>query len=144
MISDWVSIFGLSSDPEWSRKYACNTNGITWWDTADYLRERVLNDGTTELKVPAVVKPQTDTTAATPSPTTFGELMQVLDIVPGQSQMPQVTSLQGSSQMRLGSEIPQADNHIVALMPDTVPDSSQMEIATPVPPVSFQPSIEHR
>ena len=91
-----------------------------------------MNDGTTELKVPAVVKPQTDTTAATPSPTTFGELMQVLDIVPGQSQMPQVTSLQGSSQMRLGSEIPQADNHIVALMPDTVPDSSQMEIATPV------------
>jgi len=100
-----------------------------------------MNDGTTELKVPAVVKPQTDTTAATPSPTTSGELMQVLDIVPGQSQMPQVTSLQGSSQMRLGSEKPQADNHIVALMTDAVPDSSQMEIATPVQPMSFYPSI---
>jgi hypothetical protein len=31
-------------------------------------------------------------TAATPSPTTFGELMQAVDIVPGQSQIPQVTS----------------------------------------------------
>jgi len=48
--------------------------------------------GTTELAVLAVMKPQTDTTAATPSLTTFGEQMHVLDIVPGQSQMPQVTS----------------------------------------------------
>jgi len=48
--------------------------------------------GTTALKVLAVVKPQTDTTAATPSPTTFGELMQVLDIFHRQSQMPQETS----------------------------------------------------
>jgi len=93
------------------------------------------------LKVPAVVKPQTDTTAATPSPSPFVELMQVLDIVPGQSQMPQVTSCQGSSQMRLGSEKPQADNHIVSLMPNAVPDSSQREIATPVQHVSIYPSI---
>jgi len=47
---------------------------------------------TNELKVAAVVKPQTDTTAATLSPTTIAELMQVLDIVPGQSEMPQVMS----------------------------------------------------
>jgi len=66
-------------------------------DAADYFCERDTKYGPTELKVPAVVKPQTDTTAATPSPTTFGELMQVLDIFPGQSQMPQVTSQQGSS-----------------------------------------------
>jgi len=38
---------------------------------------------TTSLKVLAVVKPQTDTTAATPSPTSVGDPMQVLDIVPG-------------------------------------------------------------
>ena len=98
-------------------------------------------DGMTELKVPAVVKPQTDTTAATLSPTTFGELMQVLDIIPGQSQMLQVTSPQGSSQLRLGSEKPQADNHIVSCMPDTVPDSTQMEIATPVQSARFYRSI---
>jgi len=63
--------------------------------------------------------------------------MQVLEIVPGQSQMPQVTSRQGSSQMRLHSEKPQADNHIVSLMPDVVPDSSPWEIKTPVQPVSI-------
>jgi len=97
--------------------------------------------GMTELNVPAVVKPQTDTTAATPSPTTLGELMQVLDIVPGQSQMLQVTSCQGSSPMMLGSEKPQADNDIVSLMPDAVPDSSEREIATPVQPLSICPSI---
>jgi len=87
---------------------------LGWGDAADYFRERDMKYGTTERKVPVVVQPQMDTTAATPSLTTFGELMQVLDIVPGQSQMPQVTSRQGSSQMRLGLEKPQADNHIVS------------------------------
>jgi len=48
--------------------------------------------GTAELKVPAVVKPQIDMTAATPSLSTFGELMHTLDIVCRQSQMPAVTS----------------------------------------------------
>jgi len=97
--------------------------------------------GMTELKLPVVVKPQTDTTAATPSPTTFGEPMQVLDIVPGQSQLPQVTSRQGISQTRLRSEQPQADNHIVYLMPNAVHDSSQREIATPVQPMSIHPTV---
>jgi len=55
--------------------------------------------------------------------------------------MPQVTSRQGSSQMRPGSAKPQADNHIVSLMPEAVPDSSQREIATPVQPVSIYPSV---
>ena len=61
-------------------------------DAVDYFRERDMKYGTTELKIPAVGKPQEDSTPATPSPTTFEELMQALDIVPGQSQMPQVTS----------------------------------------------------
>ena len=73
-----------------------------WVDAADYFPERDMMYRTTDLKVPAVVKPQTDATATTPSLTTFGELMQVLDIVPRQSQMPQVTSQQGRNQMRLG------------------------------------------
>jgi len=63
--------------------------------------------------------------------------MQILDIVSGESQMPQVTSRQGTSQMRLGLEKPQADNHMVSLMPEAVPDSSQREITTPVQPVRF-------
>jgi hypothetical protein len=87
------------------------------------------------------VKPQTITTAATPLPTTFGELMQDLDIIPGQSQMLQLMSQPGSSQMRLGSEKPQADNHIVSPTPDVVPESSQMEIAKLYQPVSFYPGI---
>ena len=62
-----------------------------WGDAADYIHERDMKYGTTELKVLAVVKPQTDIAAATTSPTTFGVLLQILDIVPGQSQMPQVT-----------------------------------------------------
>jgi hypothetical protein len=66
-----------------------------WEDATDYFREGEMKYGTTELKVPAAGKPQTDLTAATPSPTTFGELMEALDIVPGQSPMPQVTSLLG-------------------------------------------------
>jgi len=76
------------------------------------------------------VKPLTDTAAATPSPTTFVELMQVPDTGREQSQMAQVTSRQGGSQTRLGSEKPLADNHIESLIPDAVPDSSQREIAT--------------
>jgi len=112
-----------------------------WGDPADYFCERDMKYGTTELKVPAVVKPQTDTTATTPSPTTFGELMQVLDIVPGQSQMPQVTSREGSSQIGLGSEKSPANMHMVSLMADAVPDSSQKETATPVQPVSIYSSV---
>jgi len=55
-----------------------------WGDAANYFCERDMKSGTTELKVPTVVKPQTDTTAATASPISFGELMQIVDIVPRQ------------------------------------------------------------
>ena len=75
-------------------------------DTADSFGERDMQYGMTELKFPAVVKSQTDLTAPTPSPTSFGELMQTHDIFPGQSQMPQGTSRLGSSHMWLGSEKP--------------------------------------
>jgi len=108
-----------------------------WVDAADYFHERDMMYGMTQLKVPAVVTPQTDTTAATPSLTTCGELMHVLVIVPKPFQMPQVTTRQGSSQMRLGSEKPQEANLLVSLMPDAVADWSQREIATTVQPVSI-------
>jgi hypothetical protein len=108
-----------------------------WGDAADYFQERVMRYRTTELKIPAVGKPKADSTAATPSQTTFGVLMQTVGIVPGQSQMPQVSFRQGSSQMRLGLEKPQANNHIVLPMPTAEPDSSPIEIAKPVQPVSF-------
>jgi hypothetical protein len=47
-------------------------------DAADCIRQSEMKYGMTELKVLAVGKPQTDTTAATPSPTMFGALMQAL------------------------------------------------------------------
>jgi len=112
-----------------------------WGDTADYFNERDMKYGTTELKVLAVVKHQTDTPAPTQLPMTFGELMQTLDIIPGQSQMPQVTSPPWSSQMRLGSEKPQTQSDIEHLLPEVVSDSLQMEIAKSVQPVSFYPYI---
>jgi hypothetical protein len=86
-------------------------------------------------------KPQTDPTAATPSPKTFGDLIQPLDIVRGQSQMPPVTSRQGRAQMRLGSEQPHAENHIVPPMPAVVPDMSQIQFPKPLQPVSCYPCI---
>jgi len=55
-----------------------------WGDAANYFRERDMMYGTAELKVPAVVKPQIEMTAATPSPITVGEHMQTPEIIPGQ------------------------------------------------------------
>jgi hypothetical protein len=107
-----------------------------WEDGAHYFHERDMKSGMTELKVPAIGKPQTHLTAATPSPTTFGELKQALEIVPGQSQMPQLMSRQASSQMRLGAENPQAHSHTVPPMPAAVPHWSHIEIGKPVQPVS--------
>jgi len=40
---------------------------LGWGDAADYFHKRDMNCGTTELRVPAVRKPQTDSTAAAPS-----------------------------------------------------------------------------
>jgi len=104
---------------------------------ADYFRDRDMKYGMTELKIPAFGKPQTNTTAPTPSPTSFGKLVQALHIVPGQSQMLQVTSRQESSQMWLGSRKPQGDNDIVPPMSAKVPDSSQIGIAKLDQPISF-------
>ena len=52
-----------------------------WGDAANYFRERDMRYGTAELKVLAVVKPQIDTTTATPSLITVGEHMQTPEIV---------------------------------------------------------------
>jgi hypothetical protein len=93
-----------------------------WGDSANYFRERDMRYGTADLMVPAVVKPQTDSTTATPSPITVGEHMQPLEIVRGQSKMPAVTSRPGSSQMRLGSEKPQSHKFIPVLSPGMATD----------------------
>jgi hypothetical protein len=94
-----------------------------WADAANYFHERDIRYGTAELKVPAVIKPQKDMTAATPSPTTVGDTMQTLEIVRGQSEMPAVTSRTESCQLRLGSEKQQSQKFIAVPSPSTVTDS---------------------
>ena len=91
-------------------------------DSADCISESEMKYGMTELKVSAVGKLQTDTTAATPSPTTFGAHMQAPHIVPGQFQMPQVTSHQGSSEMRKRLTKSKANNYIEPQVRTVVPD----------------------
>ena len=112
-----------------------------WEDAADYFRERDKMYGTAQLRVPVVVQPQTDDDASAPPPTTFGELMERLDIVPGISQMPQGTSRPGSSHIRLGSVKPQSNTSISGLEPAVEPDTSPLLKAKPVEPVSFYPCI---
>jgi hypothetical protein len=112
-------------------------NKLGWRDMADYFRERDMMYWTTKLNVPSVGKPQADSTVATPSLTTFGELLQVVDNIPGQSQIAQVTSGQDTSQMRVGLEKPQEDNNTVPQMAAAVPDPSPIVIAKPVQPTSF-------
>jgi hypothetical protein len=93
-----------------------------WGNTADYFCETDKNYGTAELRVPAVVKPQTDHDVAAPALTTFGELMESLDIVPGRSQMLHGTSRPGSSHMRLGAGKPKSNTSIPGLAPATEVD----------------------
>jgi len=112
-----------------------------WEDAADYSRARNEKYGTAELRVPVVVQPQTDDDASAPPPTTFGELMERLDIVPGLSQLPQGTSRPGSSHVPLGSVKPQSNTTISGLEPAAVPDTSPSLKAKPVEPVSFYPCL---
>ena len=71
-------------------------------DPADSFRERDTKHGLTESNVLAVVQPQMADDAASSMPPTFGEHMETLDSVPGELQMPQVTSHPGSRHVRLG------------------------------------------
>jgi len=112
-----------------------------WEDAADYFRERDKKYGTAELRVPVVVQPQTDSDASAPPPTTFGELMERLDIVPGISQMPQGTSRPGSSDIRLRSVKPQSNTTICGLEPAAEPDTLPLLKAKPIEPVSFYPCL---
>jgi len=63
-----------------------------WGDTADKFHHRDKKYGTAESKVLAVVISQMENVAAASAPTTFGERLETLDIVPRKSQMPQRTS----------------------------------------------------
>jgi len=110
-----------------------------WGEAAKYIRERDMKYETAQLQLPAVVKPQIDMTEATPSPTTYGELLLTLDIVCEQSQMPAVTSWQWSSQMMLYLEKPLSYIFIPVFSTDVVPNPISIEDAKPVEQVRFYP-----
>jgi hypothetical protein len=54
-----------------------------WQDAADSFREQDKIYGTSELRVPAAVQPQANDDAPPHPPTTFAELLECLDSVPG-------------------------------------------------------------
>jgi len=108
-------------------------------DAADYFSERDKKYGTTELRVPAVVQPQTKDDAPAPPATTFGEQMESLDIVPGISQRLQGTSRPACSHIRLGSVKAQSIWSIPSGQPAAEPGLSPLLNAKPVEPVSFYP-----
>jgi len=107
-----------------------------WQDAADYFRQRGKKYGISELNVPAVVQQQTNDDAPAPPPTTFGEPMERIEIVPRISQRLQGTSRPGSSHIRLGSVKPQSKSSILSGEPAAEPDSSTLQNAKPVEPVS--------
>jgi hypothetical protein len=92
-------------------------------------------------KVPPVVTRQIDTTAPSASPTTAGEPRRTLDIFWGQLVMVGVTSRPGSSQMKLGSEKPQAIKFIRILSRQAETESTQIQDANPVEPVNLYPCL---
>jgi len=110
-------------------------------DAANYFHERDKKNGTSKLMVPAIVQPQTDDDASAPAPTTFGEHMEYLWIVPGILPMPPGTSRPGSSQMRLGSMKSQSKTSISGREPAADRDTSHLLKAKPDEPVSIYPCI---
>ena len=118
-----------------------------WEDAADYFSERDKKYGTFELRVPAVIQPQTNDDAPASPLTTIGELMESVDVVTRKSQRLQGTSQPGSSHIRLGSVKPQSKSSIPCGEQTGEPDSSKLLKAKPlepvssVEPVSFYPCI---
>jgi hypothetical protein len=103
-----------------------------WGDAANYFYERDMRYGTAELQVPVVVKPQIDSTTATPSLITVGEHMQTPEIVRGQLEMPAVSSRPGRSQRRMGSDNPHSHKFRPVLSPSMASDSIPIQDANPV------------
>jgi hypothetical protein len=110
---------------------------LGWEDAAYNLREQDKKYGTSELWVPAVVQPQTNSDALPAPTTTFGELMESLDKVPGISQRPHGTCRTGGRHIRLGLVQPQSKLSTPSGEPAAEPDLSMLLKAKPVEPVIF-------
>jgi hypothetical protein len=112
-----------------------------WGDAADYFCERDKRYRTTEMKVPAVVKSHMDEDVVYPKPSTFGELMESLDITPRISQMPHGSSRPSSNHLRLGTGRLQLNKCIASRPPEMEPDLWPMKITKHIEPVSLYPCI---
>jgi len=82
-----------------------------------------------------------DQFAPAPAQTTFGELMEIHDIVSAKLQILQGTSQAESSHTRLATGKPQSYIRISSLSPGTVPNSSPIKQLKPVNAGSFYPCI---
>lgn len=91
-------------------------------DPADFFCVWDTKCGTSELRVPAGVQLQTNDHAQAPPPTTFGQLMESLGIVPGISQRQQATSQPGSSHIGLGLVRPELESSIPSGEPTAEPN----------------------
>jgi len=91
---------------------------------------------TSKLRVPSVFQEQRNNGAVAPVPTTFGNHMESLDIVPRISQRPLGTSRPGSSHIRVGSVKLWSNSSISSGKPAAEPDSSTLLNAKPIEPVS--------
>jgi len=105
-----------------------------WQDAADYSREQDKKYGTFELRVPAVVQLQTNDGAPATPPTSFVDLKESVDIVPGISQRPQGTSRPGCSHISRRAVKLQSKSSIPSGEPAADPDSSTLLKAKPVGP----------
>ena len=103
------------------------TQQPAWGDVPDHFCERDERYGTAKMIVPAVVMPQTVVDAAAFASTTFGAIVETLDIVPRKLQILHVNSQTGCSYMRLGSGTPQSNKHIKSYLPDAASHSSPIK-----------------
>jgi len=112
-----------------------------WEDAGNYFDERHMKYGTSELKVRAVLQPQTDDDAVAPALRKCGDLLACLDIVARIAQMTQGTSRPGRSHMSRGFGNPQSNTSIPSFAPAVETDSSIIQNVKPVELVSFFPCI---
>jgi hypothetical protein len=114
---------------------------LGWQDAADYFCERGTRYSTSELRVQADIRLQTDNDPAAPALTTIGQRMECLDIVAGISQIPQQASRPGSCHIQLELVMPQWNTSILVLEPALEHDWSVFLQAKPVESVSFYPCM---
>jgi hypothetical protein len=103
-----------------------------WEETADYVHGRDTKNGTSELTVTAVLKPQTVDNALGLEPATFGECTECLAIVPRISQLQQGMSESRSSYICVASVKPQLNSFITGLQPAMELDWLHLQNTNPV------------